>query len=604
MQLLFALLSCSLLPAWPSRAQPPTVRQIEFEGVDAVSAQELRSHMLTRRPDRLRFWKPAPEWSQGALEEDMARIERVYRDHGYYDAEASYTLRWDESQDRVSIAIQVEEGEPVRLVTDVAIELPPGAPTSPSALAEDLPLRRGEVFTVSNYRDARAQVLLRLADLAHPAATIEGGADVDVTTREVRVRWQVQPGPPIRFGEVRVSGLERVQEHVVRRELEVVAGEPYSATAIDRTRRRLARLQLFRYVSVEPDRSETPPSVGGEDVWPLTVELNERAHRSISLGAGWASGIGPRGSARWAHRNFLGDGRRLQLSAAASPIEQVANVRLLQPHILRTRATLELDSGWRRRDRSSYTSNAVNFTLGPRRSFGQWWVGEVAYRFGWTGLSDVRDRSQEVLREQKNVGFLSGLGVRARRAQLDTLEKTTRGTWLQLGLGTNLRGLGSDFDWMRYSVELRGYLPLGPTVLAARVQARAIDPFGSTQPGEVPLDERLFLGGPHMGRGFPYEKLGPLDAAGDPLGGLTSLLASVEWRVPVWGPVGAVGFVDAGQVSLSPFNLSADQFGVGVGAGLTLETPVGPVAGYVGYPVRHLEVSQEPRFAITVGHSF
>jgi hypothetical protein len=110
MHLLFALLSCSLLPAWPARAQPPTVRQIKFEGVHAVSAQELRSHMLTHRPDRLRFWKPAPERSQGALEEDMARIERVYRDHGYYEAEASYTLSWDESRDRVSIAIQVKEG--------------------------------------------------------------------------------------------------------------------------------------------------------------------------------------------------------------------------------------------------------------------------------------------------------------------------------------------------------------------------------------------------------------------------------------------------------------------------------------------------------------
>lgn len=594
-------------PAGDSAVRP-VVAAIHFEGAEAVPESELLSHMVTRRPDRWRFWRARPRFSPGALEEDVRRIERVYRNHGYYEARAWTTLEWSADERQVEVTVHVDEGRPVR-IADFRIELPEDSPLSADAgaLEADLPLRPGQVFTLASYREARALLLERLADRARPAARLAGGADVDVSIHEARVHWLVEVGPEVTFGPVTVTGLDRIQEHVVRRELRVYEGEPYSARALDRSRRRLLALQLFRYVAVLPERPDPdadPPPDAARQVWPVTVELRERPPRSVALGVGWSSDDGPRGSARFAHRNFLGDARRLEIGGTVSEIDQQASIRVLQPYILGTLATLESDAAWRRRSRSSYDANVVSLTVGPRRSFGEHWVGEVAYRFGWTGVSNVTDQTDEVLREQRSVGLLSGVGTRWRRSDLDRVIDPTRGTWLQLGLGTNAKGLGSDFDWMRYSGEVRGYVPLGPTVLAGRFVLEAIDPFGSTAPNEVPLSERLFLGGANLGRGFPYEKLGPLDANGDPVGGTSSVLATAEWRFPIWKRLGGSVFVDAGQVSLDPFELDADDIGVGAGLGLSLATPVGPIVGYAAYPVRALEVSQRFRFYITVGHSF
>ncbi|MHC4447499.1 MAG: hypothetical protein ACYSXF_06940 [Planctomycetota bacterium] len=92
MQPSFAALFVLVAPlaACPSRAEP-VVRSIDFTGVHAVAERELLSHMLTRRPDRVRFWKPAPVFSRGALEEDPSRIslDVIQRLCGHRDARST-----------------------------------------------------------------------------------------------------------------------------------------------------------------------------------------------------------------------------------------------------------------------------------------------------------------------------------------------------------------------------------------------------------------------------------------------------------------------------------------------------------------------------------
>jgi outer membrane protein assembly complex protein YaeT len=573
-----------------------------------VPEDVLRTALISRPRASWRFWRTRPALSTAALDEDMDRIARVYRDRGYYESTARYELAWDDEHDRADVTVHVHEGDPVRIAgvrVEVAPATPPLADGDAGAIAADLPLRPGEVFTLAHYKEARALLLQRLADRARPTASVEGGAEVDVAALEARVHWRVEPGPRVLFGPVRVTGLEGVGEHVVRRELQVQEGEPYSSAALERTRSRLLALRLFRYVSVLPQREGPAPATGATAlVWSVVVELRERPPRSIALGGGWASDEGLRGSVRWTHRNFVGDARRLEIAGQGSEIEQTANVRLLQPYVLGTRAALESGVGWERKSRSSYDANTVDFRIGPRRSFGDLWVGEATYRFGWAAVGNVRDTTNEVLREQRDSGLLSGVGLRFRRATIDPLATRQAGTWLELGAGTNLRALGSDFDWMSYEADLRAILPLGPTVLAGRLALRTIDPFSGTSAGEVPLSERLYLGGVHAGRGFPYEKLGPVDSTGSPVGGTSSVLGSVELRFPVWRRFGGAVFVDVGQVALRPFELRAEDFGVGVGPGITIATPIGEIAGYAGYPVRPLGVTPSWQFGLSVGFGF
>ena len=85
------------------------------------------------------------------------------------------------------------------------------------------------------------------------------------------------------------------------------------------------------------------------------------------------------------------------------------------------------------------------------------------------------------------------------------------------------------------------------TSFGFRGAAEYISPYGSTQ--ELPIFEKLFLGGEYSIRGFDISSVGPRDpVTGLVIGGNKSLLFNAEYLISIAGPVRLVLFYDAGQV--------------------------------------------------------
>jgi outer membrane protein insertion porin family len=85
------------------------------------------------------------------------------------------------------------------------------------------------------------------------------------------------------------------------------------------------------------------------------------------------------------------------------------------------------------------------------------------------------------------------------------------------------------------------------TSLGMRAQFEYITPYGSTT--ELPIFEKLYVGGEYSIRGFDLRSVGPRDeGTGLVLGGNKSLLFNAEYLISVAGPVRLVLFADAGQV--------------------------------------------------------
>jgi outer membrane translocation and assembly module TamA len=60
-------------------------------------------------------------------------------------------------------------------------------------------------------------------------------------------------------------------------------------------------------------------------------------------------------------------------------------------------------------------------------------------------------------------------------------------------------------------------------------------------------------------------------------GGAGLLLASTEWRFPVYGPVGGDLFVDGGNVWQAWRDVNVGAMRWGAGLGLRVDTPIGPL---------------------------
>ena len=87
----------------------------------------------------------------------------------------------------------------------------------------------------------------------------------------------------------------------------------------------------------------------------------------------------------------------------------------------------------------------------------------------------------------------------------------------------------------------------------------------------LPASERFFAGGDTTVRGFSLDRLGTdatISSTGFPTGGNGLVVLNAELRVALFGGLGAVGFLDAGNVFLRATDLDLGQLRGAAGFGV------------------------------------
>jgi outer membrane translocation and assembly module TamA len=185
------------------------------------------------------------------------------------------------------------------------------------------------------------------------------------------------------------------------------------------------------------------------------------------------------------------------------------------------------------------------------------------------------------------------------------------------GWGVNLHTeqaggwLAGTYDYVRLVGQGRGYLtPIGPLTLAGRLRYGTVAAFGAAT--DVPFSHRFFLGGATSLRGWGRFQVSPLSGSGLPIGGRSLFEASAEIRTRLFGGLGLVGFVDAGNVWRQTWGFDASDLLFDAGPGFRYDTPVGPVRFDIAYqltPLEGLRIDGEPedrrwRIHFSIGQAF
>ena len=125
---------------------------------------------------------------------------------------------------------------------------------------------------------------------------------------------------------------------------------------------------------------------------------------------------------------------------------------------------------------------------------------------------------------------------------------------------------------------------------------------GSSQ---VPIFERLYLGGANSLRGFKFRDIGPKDVNGEPVGGRSLARLTVEYTFPIIDRVRGAVFYDAGFVNRGSFDYDPSNLASDAGIGLRLDLPIGPIRLDYGIPVQKGDAtSNSGHFNFNVGYQY
>jgi outer membrane protein assembly complex protein YaeT len=597
--LLLTLLSTPALALTLDQLKPGRtyrVDRIAFTGNHALRDSELLSQLTTKERPFYILWQKRPVFDPDVFAEDLKRLALVYTAHGYFRAHITYDLKVN--GDLVTPEIKITENQPARIqhvrIMVNSRRLPPKNP-----LYAKLKLAHGHIFDAAAYQAAEDIIRNYYRNEGYAHVTLRREAEVNVSEEAVRIWYFVQPGVKGKFGQTRVVGNKQVATYIITRELAYSPGQQFSQKKLDETQERLSKLGLFSVISLSPQQDRKNPHVV-----PIRLTLRERPRHSIDVGGGYNTQSQFVANFAWHDLNWMGGGRQLTATVRYSNIDSYARVTLTQPYLFNQRAlTGILSFGEDIQQVPPYTLFGTRFLPSIRYSFSDNTKAFIGYRLEYDKLTSVDQQVVDVLGGIKMSGIVSGPEAGFTRDTRDNLFNPTRGYVLDLEAMQAGEIFGGDFDFYRFWGEVKHYHLLGwQTVLATRLKLGFGDYFGSLQ--NYPLFYRFFIGGEGSVRGWRYWMLGPHTPDNTPIGGLSDIEGSLEFRRPIWDKLSGAVFLDFGQLSTHAYDIPIQDLDFSAGPALSYNTPVGPVRIDLGIPFQKPRGQTQWQVYFSIGQYF
>ena len=400
------------------------------------------------------------------------------------------------------------------------------------------------------------------------------------------------------------AGNKKTRDKVITREFVQKKGKPFNKFLVRRSVERVYNLGFFDDVNVRM-------LPGDQDPNNVIIEIDVLEHKTgtITLGAGYSESDGLMGIIEFGEDNFRGTGDKFKVHWEIGGKKKYKNYQIsyLKPWIDSKGTSLGFSFFNREDEYTDYNENGnevaeynkksrgfnISFgrqtgeytrdylTLESRKDTYKWDSDDSSgYRYDTDAISNTTGSGNDWNNTNPSTGgswnFASNNYVKNNFGRInsitwqkvydsrDNIYDPTRGRRISYTAQWAGHGLGGDFDFYKFTAEARMYKKLGAkNVLAFRARGGFIQ-------GDAPYSQLFTLGGADSLRG--YED--------DQFRGKYMYNATLEFRFPIVKKVSGVLFTDIGDAWDAPnvtwYN-SKKTFNYGVGAGVRITTPIGPV---------------------------
>lgn len=595
------------------------IEDISFEGFSKEEQSQLLEMIYTKKYSLLLSWVTGSGiYREEALEQDQLTIVNFLQNKGYADAKVRITVTEGKKEGRIIIGISADKG-PIYHFGKITFN---GNQIFTNEEVEGRFIARpGDIYSPENLR-LTAQ---NIKDLCGRKGYIE--ANVQYETKLVsnepiyNVEFLISEGEQYKIGLVHVVGNNQTQSHVILRESLLVPGETFDSAKLKITQQRLESIGYFKSVNVYAVRTQDDVLLG-ENYRDVYIEVEETTTGNISLFFGLSTADDLFGGLDLAESNFnfagipyifrdgltaiRGGGEFLRAKASFGSKQTSYTLSWMTPYFQDTLWRVGFESTYSRSDLQSkdYHINNIGGSLFASYPLNAYWTFGSKYRIKHT-ISHVSDDTTKKEQQQAGAsGLISAVSSSVTFDSTDSAIKPRRG--FRSYIEGEFAGVGGDFAFLRFGYINSYYTPLWRRgTMKYRFDLRFIEPVLKTHaPEDMPMGERFFMGGENSVRGYKPFKLGPeFHKTGDPKGGISSTLLSIEYLQEVIKMLDLFVFADAGALSMHRFQIPKMRLSYGVGARIDLLNRIPMVVGW-GFPVNPQHKNQVKEFFFSMGGQF
>mgnify|MGYP001422401669 CR=1 FL=1 len=572
------------------------ISQIYFLGDKKIREKKLRDVITSQES---RFWKFISRnvyLDQGRIELDKRLLKNYYRDKGYYEVDVKSTnVEFAEGEGFV-LTYNINAGKRYRfkkIFANISDSLDKNAFLS---LEKDFNKLVGEYYSQRKLKKTLDKIdklseQKELQFINHNILETLDGSGVEV-------KINIFEGDKIIIERINIVGNSITNDSVIRSELIVDEGDPYSALLVNKSINKIKARNIFSKVEHEILTGSA------SDLKVLEISVEEQATGEIMAGAG----VGTDGTSfqfAVSENNWLGRGIKLQSALNLSEEKVSGNIMVRNPNYNFTgnavSAALDVSST-DRANTSGFKSSKTGFTLGT--SFEQY---ENVYfspdiSLAWEDI-EVDDTASSTIKTMDgnyfNADFGYGLTVDKRNQPYKTTEGYKATFQQVLPIVQDRSSIFNSFDVSTYhdfSEDLIGSL---------KFLARSIHGIDD----DVRLTERIYIPRKRL-RGFNTFKTGPKDGD-DYVGGNYTAAMNAEAQLPNLLP-------ESYKTDISLFLDTANIWGVdyssaiddtnkirsSVGMSANVFTTIGPLSFTVAQDLTKSTNDETETFNFRLGTSF
>jgi translocation and assembly module TamA len=502
------------------------------------------------------------QFSLGAEEQ----AQRAAQALGYYQAQIDSEVV--DGRDPL-LVVRIQPGEPVRL-RNVTVRIEgPAASMKAFKVPKSDTLKPGAALNHGHYESAKSLIQNQASRYGFFSGRFTSQRlAVDPRAGVADIELIYDSGPRYTLGQVQFSGDTPFDEDLLKRMVPFKENTPYDSELIAELNQAMQASGYFEGVRVD-----AAPTAAVGQVIPVNVQLQTRKPRTMGLGLGFSTDVGPRGKANWTRHWINPQGHSWGLESELSAPRQNVGIWYDVPLDPPLTDKLRYAGGYQYEEIAGTDSLSKLLTVGPE------WHSRLPS--GWERVISLKWQREEYrLGDDSGLSTLLMPGISYSYLRSDNRIDPQNGYRLQFETQVAAEGAMSDANLVRGDALVKGLTTFAQNHrLLGRLQVGGNFTNGYSS---IPPSLRFFAGGDQSVRGYDYQTLSPTNSDGDRIGGRYMVAGSVEYQYSVAEKWRVATFVDQGN---SFNNLDLPSLKTGVGIGVRWVSPVGPLRLDLAHPL-------------------